>query len=98
VDLDAPRDLSRIKLRGCRAIGPNLLLCPGDDPQLHVDVEREAGGKVYVVDVEVAYAILPVARAGLRERWARTKKALRRLARESWLGAPLRLARRLLRG
>jgi FMN phosphatase YigB (HAD superfamily) len=96
VELDAPRDLSRVKLRGCRPIGPNLLLAAGDDPQLHVDVEREAGGRVYVVDVEVAYAVLPVARRGLRERWGRTKAALRRWAKGSWAGAPLRLARRVL--
>ena len=97
VELDSPRALSRVKLRGCRPIGPNLLLAAGDDPQLHVDVEREAGGQVYVVDVEVAYAVLPVARRGLRERWARTKAALRRWGKESRFGAPLRVARRLLR-
>jgi hypothetical protein len=37
-----------------------------------------------------------VARSQVRERWARTKAALRQLAKETRVGAPLRLAKRLL--
>jgi hypothetical protein len=61
-----------------------------------VDVERRAGGRVYSLDFECAFAALPVARSQARERWSRLKAAVRRVAKEWRIGAPLRLAKRAL--
>ena len=46
------------------------------------------------LELQCAFAVLPVARSQARERWRRTKARAARLAKESPLGAPLRLAKR----
>jgi FMN phosphatase YigB (HAD superfamily) len=97
IDFEHPRDFARISLRGARWIGPKLLLVEGDDPQLVIAVEAAAGRPVYRVVVECAYAALPIARSQARERHARLKAWLRRMAKESPAGAPVRLARRMAR-
>jgi hypothetical protein len=97
IDFEHPSDFSRLALHGAREIGPKLLLVEGDDPQLVIDVEAAVGRPVYRVVVEIAYAALPIARTQARERRARLKGWLRRLAKESPAGAPIRLARRLTR-
>jgi FMN phosphatase YigB (HAD superfamily) len=96
VDLESPRDLAGLRYRGCHLIGPKLLMVPGADAEIHIDVEKQAGGPVYKVDVELAFAVLPIARSQARERWLRLKRWLRHLAKERRIGAPLRLARRTL--
>ena len=97
IDLERPEDFSRLTMRGLRAIGPKLLLAEGEDPQLIIDVEAAVGRPVYRVVVECAYAALPIARTQARERHAWVKGWLRHLAKETSLGAPVRVARRLLR-
>jgi hypothetical protein len=97
VDIDQPADFSGVTVRGAREIGPKLLLAEGDGPQLIIDVEAAAGRPVYRVVVECAYAALPIARTQVRERRARLKGWLRHLAKETSLGAPVRVARRLAR-
>lgn len=97
IDFEHPADFSRVAIRGAREIGPKLLLVEGDDPQLVIDVEAAAGRPVYRVVVEVAYAALPIAHTQARERRARLKGWLRRLAKDSPAGAPVRLARRVAR-
>jgi hypothetical protein len=72
-------------------------MVPGDDPWIVIDLRPRVDGRVYEVEVEVACATLPLARGQARERRARLKALLRRLAKESRLGAPLRLARRAAR-
>jgi FMN phosphatase YigB (HAD superfamily) len=96
VEISSPRDFGSLKLRGCHWIGPRLLMVPGTAPQITVDVERPAGGRVYSLDFECAFAALPVARSQARERWGRLKAALRNVAKEWRIGAPLRLAKRAL--
>lgn len=96
IELSSPRELGSLKLKGCHWIGPRLLMVPGAHPQLHVDIERRAGGRVYGLDFECAFAVLPIARSQARERWGRLKRGLRTLAKEWRIGAPLRLAKRML--
>jgi FMN phosphatase YigB (HAD superfamily) len=97
LELREAGDIASLRLRGCHLIGPKLVMVPGDDPWMVVDLERRAGGRVYEVDVECAFAVLPLARSQARERRSRLKAWVRRLAKESWLGWPLRLARRVAR-
>jgi FMN phosphatase YigB (HAD superfamily) len=96
VELESPGDIARLRVKGARAIGPKLFMVPGGDPGFVVDVERLAGGPVWRLEFECGFSVLPVARSQVRERWARTKAALRRLGKETPVGAPLRLAKRLL--
>ena len=96
VEISSPREFGSLKLRGCHWIGPRLLMVPGTNPQITLDVERRAGGRVYSLDFECAFAVLPLARSQARERWARAKAALRRVAKEWRIGAPVRLAKRTL--
>ena len=58
---------------------------------------RLVDGRVYEVVVEFAFAAFPIARSRSGERFARARSALRRLAKETWIGAPVRLAGRVLR-
>jgi hypothetical protein len=95
VELSSARDLGSLRLRGCHWIGPRLLMVEGADPQLHLEVERRAGGRVYAVDFECAFAVLPIARSQAHERWGRIKAGLRTVAKEWRIGAPLRWAKRL---
>jgi len=96
IDLSSPRDFAGLRLRGCHAIAPKLYLAHGDDPHFVIDVERRAGARVWEVEVECAFAVLPLARSQARERRARLKGALRKVAKEWRIGAPLRLAKRVL--
>jgi FMN phosphatase YigB (HAD superfamily) len=96
VELESPSDIARLRVTGARPIGPKLFMVPGGDSRFEVDVERLAGGPVWRLEFECGFSVLPVARSQVRERWARTKAALRQLAKETRVGAPLRLAKRLL--
>jgi hypothetical protein len=97
VEIESPEQFSRlVKLRRCRELSPKLLMVPGDSPELIVDVERAVGAPVWRLEFECAFAVLPLERSQARERWARLRAGLLRLAKESRLGAPLRLARRAL--
>ncbi|MFL5820536.1 MAG: hypothetical protein ACJ76S_07630 [Solirubrobacteraceae bacterium] len=96
VELESPRDMARLRTRGARAIGPKLFTVSGDDPSFVVEVEKLAGAPVWRLEFECGFAVLPVGRSQVRERWARTKHMLRRLAKETRVGAPLRLLKRLL--
>jgi hypothetical protein len=61
-------------------------------------VQDRAGGRVYEVELECAFATLPLPRSDELERRPRLRAALLRTAKESRiLGAPLRLARRIAR-
>jgi hypothetical protein len=96
--LETPEDFAALRLHGAHAIGPKILVAPGDDPYFILDVEERAGGRVYEVELECAFAVLAVPRAHVRERRARLRAALRRTGKESRvLGAPLRLVRRVAR-
>jgi FMN phosphatase YigB (HAD superfamily) len=95
IDLREPGDIATLKLRGCHLIAPKLVMAAGDDPGMVIDVQKRAGGRVYEVEVECAFAALPLARSQARERRARLKQWLRRVAKESRLGWPLRVARRM---
>ncbi len=97
LEISSPKDFAALKFRGCHLIGDRLVMVPGTNPRIEVEVERRAGAPVYSLDFECAFAVLPLARSQARERWGRTKAALRRIGKESRLGAPLRLARRALR-
>jgi hypothetical protein len=98
IELSSPEDFAALKLRGCHLVGPKLLLVPGEDPWFVIEVERRAGGRVYEVELECAFAALPLARSQAVERRARLREAIRRTAKESRiLGAPLRLLRRIAR-
>ncbi|HKG16866.1 MAG TPA: hypothetical protein VKA96_04175 [Solirubrobacteraceae bacterium] len=96
VELESPRDIGRLRVRGARAIGPKLFKVPAGDPRFVIDVERLAGGPVWRLEFECGFSVLPVGRSQVRERWARTKAGLRRVAKETRVGAPLRLAKRVL--
>jgi hypothetical protein len=96
--LESPEDFAGLRLHGAHAIAPKLLVVPGDDPYFILDVERRAGGPVYEVELECAFAVLGVPRSQARERRARLRAAIRRTAKDSRvLGAPLRLLRRVAR-
>ncbi len=97
-ELSSPGDFARLKLNGCRLVAPQVLLAPGDDPWFAIDVQDRAGGRVYEVEVECAFAVLPLPRSDQLERRPRLRAALMRTAKESRiLGAPLRFARRVAR-
>jgi len=97
-ELSSNEDFSALKLRGCHLAGPKLLLVPGNDPWFVIEIERRVGGRVYEVELECAFAALPLARSQAIERRARLREAIRRTAKESRiLGAPLRLLRRIAR-
>jgi hypothetical protein len=96
VELESARDIGRLRARGARAIGPKLFKVPAGDARFVVDVERLAGAPVWRLEFECGFSVLPVGRSQVRERWARTKGVLRRVAKETRVGAPLRLAKRLL--
>jgi hypothetical protein len=97
-ELTEPSDFAKLKLNGCRLVAPKVLLAPGDDPWFAIDVQARAGGRVYEADLECAFAALPLPRSSDLEKRPRVRAALQRTAKESrFLGAPLRLARRILR-
>jgi hypothetical protein len=97
IDLETPADFKRLKLRGCHLIGPQLLMVSGDDPNLILEVERLAGGRVYQCVVECAYAALPISRTQAHERWGRTRRFALHVIKDTWAGAPLRLLGRAVR-
>ena len=97
VELETERDFARMKVRGAHWVAPGLLMVTGGDPRIAVDLRRLVDGRVYEAVVEVGFAALPLPHARARERFGRLKDALRRLAKDTPLGAPLRLARRLVR-
>jgi hypothetical protein len=98
IELSQPRDFAALKLHGARLVAPKVLLAHGDDPWFTLDVERRAGGRVYEVELECAFAVLPLARSPELEPRRRVRGAVRRLAKRSRvLGAPLRLVRRVAR-
>jgi hypothetical protein len=91
IELERPADFGKLKLGGCRRIGPKLLLVRGEDPRMVLDLGRFVDGRVYAVDVECGYAALPLSRELADPRggfWHR----LRDLAKRSVLGAPVRMA------
>jgi FMN phosphatase YigB (HAD superfamily) len=97
VELRDPAELRRLRLQQAHWIGPQLLLVTGEAPGLILDLRRLVDRPVYEAVVEVGFAALPLVRSQARERWARAKGALRRVAKETPVGAPLRAARRILR-
>lgn len=97
VDLEGEHDLGRLKVSGAHWVAPGLLMVTGGDPRLSLDLRRLVDGKVYEAIVEVGFAALALPHSRARERFGRLKDWLRRLAKETPLGAPLRLARRLAR-
>ena len=96
IDLQPPKDLRGLKVRGGRAIAPGDFELTGPDPHFVVDLERRLGVRVWEVEVECAFAVLPLARFQAREPRARLRAAGRTVAKEWRIGAPLRLAKRLL--
>jgi FMN phosphatase YigB (HAD superfamily) len=96
VDLDGPKDFARMRVKGAHWVAPGLLMVTGGDPRLELDLRRLAGEKVYEAVVEVGFAALALPYSRAPERRGRAKGRLRRIAKETRLGAPLRLARRLL--
>ena len=97
IDLREPSDFGRLRVSGARWVAPQLLLVSGERPRLDLDLRRLVDGRVYEVVVEFAFAGFPIARSRSGERFARARSALRRLAKETWIGAPVRLAGRVLR-
>jgi hypothetical protein len=97
-ELSEPADFAALKFHGCRLVAPKVLLAPGDDPWFAIDVSERAGGRVYEVELECAFAVLPLPRSNELERRPRLRAAVLRTAKESrFFGAPLRLARRVAR-
>ena len=88
LEISSPKDFAALKFRGCHLIGDRLVMVPGTSPRIEVEVERRAGAPVYSLDFECAFAVLPLARSQARERWGRTKAALRRIGKESTTGRP----------
>jgi FMN phosphatase YigB (HAD superfamily) len=98
IELSEPGDLAKLRVHGARLVAPKVLLIPGHDPWFEIDVERRAGGRVYEVELECAFAVLPLPSSAALERRPRLRAAALRVAKRSRvLGAPLRLARRLAR-
>jgi hypothetical protein len=96
IELSDPADFAGLKFNGCRLVAPKVLIAPGEDPWFSIDVQERAGGRVYEVGLECAFALLPLARSAELERRPRAKAALMRVAKESrFFGAPLRFARRV---
>jgi hypothetical protein len=97
IELERPGDFAKLKLGGCRQIGPKLLLARGEDPRLVLDLKRVVDGQVYAVDVECAYAALPLSREQADAGRGRLRRRLRELAKRSPVGAPVRMAVALAR-
>ncbi len=94
VRIESPGDVAALKVRGAHAIAPKLFMVSGTSPRLVVEVEKLVGAPVWGLELECAFAVMPIARSQARERWGRTKRAMRRLAKDTPAGAPLRLAKR----
>jgi len=102
VTLETREEMRRFNLRGCRVLRPKLLLVDGPRSQLALDLEKEAGGEVYEVEVECAFAALPAApkrqlpprvSRQVREGIQGSKRAILRVQERTGLPvvAPLRL-------
>ena len=109
---ETAEELERLTMRGLQPVAPKLMLSPGDDPQIEIDLAALTGGTPpYWVLVECGYAVMPAAppaadvrarelqrRAEARSRAA--KRFVRRIENRTGLpvGEPLRRGWRALRG
>ena len=97
IDLEQPGDFAKLDIAGCRKLGPKLFLATGNDPRLVFDVKRAVARPVYAIDFECGYAALPATREQVRDRRSRFDEWLRLVAKNSVLGAPIRLGFALAR-
>jgi FMN phosphatase YigB (HAD superfamily) len=94
LDFGDPKELDP---NGMRRVGPGAYVVRGVDPNIVVDVEKRVGRDVHTVDVELAFAALPLPPTGLRGRAVALKGWLRERAKRGRLGAPIRAVYTLLR-
>ena len=97
LDFDKPGELAGLKMTGMRKVGPNSYLVRSVDPHVTIDVQRLSGAEVHTVNVECGFAVLALPASGLKRRTEALKDRLRERAKRGVLGAPLRLAYKILR-
>ncbi len=95
--------MSALRRENCFALAPNLLVIPGTEHALRIDVWRLTHRVVSRVDVEVAFAALPVSWTLPHEGQFVDPKSAERTLRDmeasvSWrITAPLRAMKRRVR-
>jgi predicted HAD superfamily hydrolase len=97
IEIADDASFASLKLRGARLIGPRVVLAHSDDPSIEIDIEQRAGGRVFEVDIEVAFAALPLRAGQAVESRRRLRAWARRMGKESRAGAPIRVVVRALR-
>ncbi|MDP8929652.1 MAG: hypothetical protein M3O70_14035, partial [Actinomycetota bacterium] len=62
VVVEGPEAISGLSLVNASRLLPQLLYAPGDDPQVIVDVQRLVGAPIQELELEIAFAVLPIPR------------------------------------
>ena len=98
VELSSEVDLARLSTSGLERIAGRVWLSRGGRPSLVVDLAEPAGAAAWRVEAEIAFAAMPIPAAPDRRARTRVRRRLGRLVKDHpRAGAPLRLARRVLR-
>ncbi len=90
LDFDTPETVAKLKLNGMGALAPGAYQVEGVDPNIVVNVEELVGREVHTVDVEFAFAVLPVAASPLRTRYREARAQVRDRLKRGRLAGPLR--------
>jgi FMN phosphatase YigB (HAD superfamily) len=97
LDFDTPRAIAELMLAGMEQLAPGAYQVKGVDPNIVINVEALVGREVHTVDVECAFAVLPVAASPTRTRYRAAKARVRDRLKRSRAAAPLRAAYSFLR-
>jgi FMN phosphatase YigB (HAD superfamily) len=89
--------LKGLEIHGASLLRPGLLMVRGRDPQVVVDVETLVGRALWKVDVAVGFAVLPLQPGQARARYDAVKREAASRAKDSPVGRPIGLARKVLR-
>jgi FMN phosphatase YigB (HAD superfamily) len=97
LDFDTPDGIAGLKLSGMDALAPGAYQVEGVDPNIVIDVEEMIGREIHTVDVECAFAVLPLPASPIRTRYREAKARLRDRLKRSRAAAPLRAVYSLMR-
>ena len=97
LDFDTPQAIGKLKLNRMDEVARGAYRSRGVDPNIVIDVEELVSGEVHTVDVEIAFAVLPLSASPVRTRFRALKARLRERAKRGRLAAPVRALYSLLR-
>jgi len=97
LNFDKPAELAKLKTSGMRKVGPNSYLVRSSDPNLVIEVQELCGAEVHTVNVECGFAVLALPASGVKRYTDVLKERLRERVKRGRLGAPLRMAYKILR-